>query len=318
MATRSGESCRTARTPSRSSRSRRQNGSPGGITTGPDGNLWFTEVTGNRIGRITPGAPNTITEFPIPTADSRPFAIVTGPDGNLWFGEAGGGEGIGRISPNSPNTITEFSIPGGDITNGPDGNLWFTQLRQSVWRLAMEDCDRCVARKLKAIGKQESGRLACLAKVAKTGDSSGLSDCVAKVEVEVHRPPSRRRESAVARQRPAMAASTRACRRSPPISPSVPSRCEASKLTAASKAAAGLFNCAAKSASRGKPADPDCAILLPGTKIQDKLTAAFAKADLSGPCSGDPALLGLVIELACHVSIPVSDSAGTVAGFICS
>ena len=100
--------------------------------------------------------------------------------------------------------------------------------------------------------------------------------------------------------------------------PDVPSRCEASKLTAAAKAAAGLFNCAAKSASRGKPADPDCAILLPGTKIQDKLTAAFAKADLSGPCSGNPALLGLVIELACHVSIPVSDSAGTVAGFTCS
>jgi hypothetical protein len=68
---------------------------------------------------------------------------------------------------------------------------------------------------------------------------------------------------------------------------------------------------------RGKPADPDCAILLPGTKIQDKLTAAFAKADRSGPCSGDPSLLGLVIDLAYHVQIPVTDSAGTVAGFDC-
>jgi hypothetical protein len=88
-------------------------------------------------------------------------------------------------------------------------------------------------------------------------------------------------------------------------------------LTAAGKAAASLFNCFAKSALRGKPADPDCAILLPGTKIQDKLTAAFAKADRSGPCSGDPSLLGLVIDLACDVQIPVTDSAGTVAGFDC-
>ena len=31
------------------------NSGPGGITTGPDGVLWFTEQTGNRIGRITTG-----------------------------------------------------------------------------------------------------------------------------------------------------------------------------------------------------------------------------------------------------------------------
>ena len=35
---------------------------PFGITTGPDGNLWFTEYGGDKIGRITPSG--TITEFP--------------------------------------------------------------------------------------------------------------------------------------------------------------------------------------------------------------------------------------------------------------
>ena len=119
------------------------------------------------------------------------------------------------------------------------------------------------------------------------------------------------------RQRRARAASTPACRRSPPISPTCRAACEAAKLKAAAKAVTGLFNCSARSASRGKPADPDCAILLPGTKIQDKLTAAFTKADASGPCSGDPTMLGLVIELVCHVQIPIVDSAGTVAGFAC-
>ncbi len=37
---------------------------PQGIIPGPDGNLWFTEVLGNKVGRITPSG--TITEFSIP------------------------------------------------------------------------------------------------------------------------------------------------------------------------------------------------------------------------------------------------------------
>ena len=47
----------------------RRRQAPLGIAAGPDGNLWFTEAaTGNRIGRITPTG--TITEYPLPTADS--------------------------------------------------------------------------------------------------------------------------------------------------------------------------------------------------------------------------------------------------------
>jgi virginiamycin B lyase len=52
-----------------------------GITAGPDGNLWFCEARGAKIGRITPSG--AITEFATPhTAPSR---ITVGPDGNLWF-----------------------------------------------------------------------------------------------------------------------------------------------------------------------------------------------------------------------------------------
>jgi DNA-binding beta-propeller fold protein YncE len=100
-----------------------------GITTGPDGNLWFTETVGN-IGRITPTG--TISEFPVPFL-SLPIGITTGPDGNLWFIEAlttTGSSNIGRITP--AGTITAFPLPGGreisGITAGPDGNLWFTEL----------------------------------------------------------------------------------------------------------------------------------------------------------------------------------------------
>ncbi len=63
--------------------------SPLGITAGPDGNLWFTEYSGHRIGRITPlGA---VTEFSAGiTAGARPVGIASGPDGDLWFAEDDG------------------------------------------------------------------------------------------------------------------------------------------------------------------------------------------------------------------------------------
>jgi len=55
---------------------------PYGIAAGPDGNLWFTEQSGNRIGRITPGG--VITEFSTGiSAYAGPSYIATGPDGNL-------------------------------------------------------------------------------------------------------------------------------------------------------------------------------------------------------------------------------------------
>src|SRR5262249_48734043 len=73
------------------------NSGPLGITTGPDGNLWFTETNGNpqHIGQINPTT-HVVTEFPTPTAASTPVGITTGPDGNLWFAEAIGNQ-IGQL-----------------------------------------------------------------------------------------------------------------------------------------------------------------------------------------------------------------------------
>src|ERR1700724_579459 len=71
------------------------NSTPSFIAAGPDGNLWFTEVSRDKIGRITTAG--VITEFAITTANSQPFGIATGPDGNLWFTEYNGNK-IGRIT----------------------------------------------------------------------------------------------------------------------------------------------------------------------------------------------------------------------------
>jgi len=101
---------------------------PSGITSGPDGNLWFTEQQVGIIGRLTPAG--VITEFTIPTAGSKPRGIAAGSDGNLWFTENGADQ-IGRIT--TAGVITEYPIPSAPslpdaITSGPDGNLWFTEL----------------------------------------------------------------------------------------------------------------------------------------------------------------------------------------------
>jgi streptogramin lyase len=110
------------------------NSAPTGITTGPDGNLWFTQPGANKIGRITPTG--VVTEFFLTTPNGIPTGITSGPDGNLWFTLQGANK-IGRITafigPMGPvGTVTEFFVitPNSaptDITTGPDGNLWFTQ-----------------------------------------------------------------------------------------------------------------------------------------------------------------------------------------------
>src|SRR5262249_40227424 len=110
-----------------------QGSDPWRITTGPDGNLWFTEPGSSRIGRITPSG--AFTELLLPIANGVPYGITAGPDGNVWFPEFGGNK-IGRLAPSGPRlpgifNVTEFSLSPGHsrpmaITAGSDGNLWFT------------------------------------------------------------------------------------------------------------------------------------------------------------------------------------------------
>ncbi len=103
---------------------------PGGITSGPGGALWFTELSGNKVGRITTAgvvtneytvAGSVVTEFPT--------GIVQGLDGNVWFSETTS-NAISRLTP--AGVGTKFNLPNADsqpvdITPGPDGALWFTE-----------------------------------------------------------------------------------------------------------------------------------------------------------------------------------------------
>lgn len=115
-----------------------------GIAAGPDGDVWFTEVTYtnnntvanniNKVGRMTPSG--AFTEFALPTLDKSDIvgSLITGSDGNLWFAI----EGItpdystfgkmGRMTPQGVLkvfSLGQFAVPA-DLTIGPDHNLWFS------------------------------------------------------------------------------------------------------------------------------------------------------------------------------------------------
>ena len=107
------------------------------ITSGPDGNLWFTEPALGRVGRITTAG--VITEFSVGITAGEPYGITAAPDGNVWFTEVrrsplGTTTGIPTIARITPaGVITEFSkgistdaMPFKNTT-GPDGRMWFTE-----------------------------------------------------------------------------------------------------------------------------------------------------------------------------------------------
>ena|GEM_PF-3760460 len=115
---------------------------PFAITAGPDGNVWFTEPTGNRIGRVTPSG--VATTFAVPTNGS-PLSIIAGTDGAVWFTDRYG-NGVGRIttagavqevkapthvSAMPGNSSSGTSLPYG-IAAGADGNIWFTEMGADI------------------------------------------------------------------------------------------------------------------------------------------------------------------------------------------
>lgn len=81
------------------------------LSLGPDGNIWGTELVGNAIFRVTPEGAAPVTEFPIPTGNSRPIVITPDPLGQpfMWFSEEAGHK-VARIS-TTDGSIVEFTVP---------------------------------------------------------------------------------------------------------------------------------------------------------------------------------------------------------------
>jgi len=102
---------------------------PLGITSGPDGNLWFTDAGASTIAKISPSGTG-LAEFKTNTGAASPVAITKGPDNRVWFTELSGSVNqVGRSS--TTGTQNEFGINKAgalptSIVTGPDGHMWFT------------------------------------------------------------------------------------------------------------------------------------------------------------------------------------------------
>jgi virginiamycin B lyase len=102
------------------------------ITSGPDGDLWFTELDRQVVSMSVQGTIDKEFEITLPNDPIlQLWSITTGSDGNLWFSLMqyyGNGHiaGIARMTP--AGAVTVFTDPNmeylGNITEGPDGNIW--------------------------------------------------------------------------------------------------------------------------------------------------------------------------------------------------
>jgi streptogramin lyase len=142
-------------------------GTPRAVTSGPDGNVWFTDDQDpNHVGRITTSGSATewavthdggadeiaaganylwfsetnknlvgristggvLREFPV---SRHPAGIAVGPDGNLWLAQTEGDGSIARMTTGGAVTTITAGLSKNadptDIVSGPDGRLWFTE-----------------------------------------------------------------------------------------------------------------------------------------------------------------------------------------------
>ena len=89
-----------------------------GITSGPDGALWFTNQSGS-IGRIDPPRERSrATPTPGLGLDPEPEMITAGPDGALWFTNTADNT-IGRITTSGTVTIYSYTALGHHACRGP-------------------------------------------------------------------------------------------------------------------------------------------------------------------------------------------------------
>jgi virginiamycin B lyase len=105
-----------------------QNAGPHGLVSDSGGNIWFTENTAGKIGRVD-ARTGSISEFSVPGVGD-PHTPVFGPDGALWF-TAEEANSVTRMDTQNGQfrsylVPTPKAAPYG-LVAGPDGGLWFCE-----------------------------------------------------------------------------------------------------------------------------------------------------------------------------------------------
>jgi virginiamycin B lyase len=91
------------------------------IVEAPDGNMWFTDYSNARIGKITPQGKVTFTELGY---RGDPMSMTVGGDGALWFTQPYQDK-IDRLT--TDGQLTSFKTPSDPqyIVTASDGDLWY-------------------------------------------------------------------------------------------------------------------------------------------------------------------------------------------------
>ncbi|HEX3895544.1 MAG TPA: hypothetical protein VHW73_04980, partial [Rudaea sp.] len=104
------------------------------IAAGDNGDMWFVETTGDKVGKISPSG--VFTEFPIPADSglSDPIAIGKGADGRMWFTTLD--TTIGAVTANGAfqkvglsSFVVSYIEP---ITSGSDNRLYFVDAHGNI------------------------------------------------------------------------------------------------------------------------------------------------------------------------------------------
>jgi streptogramin lyase len=99
-----------------------------GILTGPDGNIWYYDVTKNAMMVFDIGKGVIAATHPVPSpAGDFTSHLVLAPDGNLWFTH---GNSVSRMK--LDGTVTDYLVPTANaqpsaIAVGGDSNIWFDE-----------------------------------------------------------------------------------------------------------------------------------------------------------------------------------------------
>lgn len=108
--------------------------SPTDLAFDAQGNLWFTEINADKIGKLDPskveaGTSKGIVEYDLPHPNSKPNNLTIAKDGKVWFTQMGGNR-VGVLDP-ATGAITEYDVPTPNsephhIYEGKDGSIWFS------------------------------------------------------------------------------------------------------------------------------------------------------------------------------------------------
>ncbi len=112
--------------------------SPTDLAFDREGNLWFTEINTDKIGKLVPskakpGTSEGIVEYDLPQKNSKPHYIIVSRDGMVWFTEMNGR--IGRLDP-ATGKIREFDVPTPNsephhLVEAEDGSIWFLEFESN-------------------------------------------------------------------------------------------------------------------------------------------------------------------------------------------